>query len=986
MDFDISNKESSKAIVSNIYLAYQELKNAYISQGFISIQELKDISSKYSTTTMLSALNSRIADTNVSYANIFDVVGNINKNFAISVTSANNLIRDVYLYKLYQEVFDSTVTSDSFFDIGNTTSSPVDIIPTAISRWADMLTGLITPTSTNDTYVKLAQFKLPTSTTFKIGAVSIQRSGDVYNIYAPNTLNSGGIGYNPNIVTFFPTSDDFIKRIKKGAYSSIVANWYQMTDPQTHIITTATEDLTSANLPNNLTIGQIIEYFTGISATDGDLSTLSINQISSIADLIQSSTQNIVDSLYNAMSNDSHKIPKWKIFGAAQINALIRNDLLNKTYNDIWDYIPNSVSEGLPETLTRPVSNLSTDVYKYTNSVIKINVFADFLGLNAKQLTDKFTGIEPTTDFSKISYELSKSQSSNTRIDYYDSTLTYHESSRDIITKTNVLSSWRHYKNVSIITNLALLQTASLIADYLSDDFTKTFSTSPNFNKDELNDIEGRWTNYLNACNGTSNIPSTSIDIIYEALKIIAQHKITINNLSDNVHSSLLKWFINLPYIPNKTDSPEGQTQDSFWGENIHDLTNEINAKRVFAKYILNPEGQPFFKLLNNISNIKFFTSMVKIGTSQTTIINQEQIYGLDGACDVNSGTPISNWGTSSQIQTAMNGLAGWSENLKISRDLAVISTITTWSDLETKILPNYTLEKIVNLPKPLQKKYNNEYIIDVLPGNKVFSKDANMPNMLSGSYLGQTTGSELSKQLNQKLYYVAMLFDIANKSGTTDYEKAKYIQKLIDILSDSTYKQFLEMHVNYSENNIETHKEIFSNLLKNKFVSKFGKYGKTSQWRNIIVNTLNTVFGESMLDEIMVTTSPDYLTLSKSNLLKIIGNQIHYQLTAKMAYIDPVTNKPELREGLVKYVSDINTNQHYTKNIALGLAVAARSGNQFRLSRGEYNDLKNAGVSEDTIKRMVVARPNINGYAIGGVNFYALVGQNPTTGALLFE
>jgi hypothetical protein len=104
------------------------------------------------------------------------------------------------------------------------------------------------------------------------------------------------------------------------------------------------------------------------------------------------------------------------------------------------------------------------------------------------------------------------------------------------------------------------------------------------------------------------------------------------------------------------------------------------------------------------------------------------------------------------------------------------------------------------------------------------------------------------------------------------------------------------------------------------------------------------------------------------------------------MAYVDPLTNKPELRESLSKYVSDINTNQHYTKNIALGLAVAARSGNQYRLSKIEFDALKNAGVLEDTIKRMIVARPNINGYTIGGINFYALVGQNPTTGAILFE
>ncbi len=981
-EINISNKEASKAIVSDIYLAQQELRNTYASQDFISINELRNISSKYSIETMLSALNARIADTKVSYNDIFSIAGNINKTTSFSTQIATNLIKDIYLYKLYQEVFDSTAALESFCNIGNASVPPSSTVPNAESRWADMLSGLINYSSTSDTYVKLAQYKLPSSNSFKIGNISVLANGGVYNVYAPNNINIGGVGYNSGINSFFPTVSSFIQRLKKGAYSSIIANWNKSPSAEDLVIRTELNDLTKTSLPLNMTLNNGIEYITGLD-TNSNLSVLSIQQISSIVDLdLPVSSNGISTDLYNAnSSNNSYRIPKWKIFAAAEINASIRNDLLNKTYNDIWSYIPTTVLEGLPETITRPAFDNTTNIYKYSTYVNRINVFANFVGLTTKQLTDKYTGIDATTDFSDISLILSNQNLINTKVEYHNSTLTQYYSNKDV-PRTDVLSAWRHYKNVSLTTNLSTLQTPQLIADYLSDDFTKEFSKSAYFNLSELNDIEHRWTNYLTACNGTTNVPSISIDVIYDALKIIAQHKININNLTVNVHSGLLRWINASTYFPNKSDCPAGQTGDQFWGSSIDDLTQETNAKRFFAKYILNPEGQPMFKLLNNTLNVKYFRYMVKIGTSQTTNVNQEQIYGLDGACDVNTGTPISNWGTSAQIQAAMEGLQGWSENLKISRDLAAISTITTWSDLETKILPNYTLEKIVNLPKPLQKKLNNEYIINVSNADKNLCDTNNRPNMIAGTYLGQPSGSS---QLNQKLFYTAMLFDIAN-SSVTEYTRASNVQKLINILADSTYKQFLELHINYSQENIDTHKEMFTNLLKHKFVSKFGKYGKTAQWRNIIVNTLNIVFGESMLDEIMVPSSPDYLTLSKSNLLKIIGDQIHYQLTTKMAYVDPLTNKPELRESLSKYVSDINTNQHYTKNIALGLAVAARSGNQYRLSKIEFDALKNAGVLEDTIKRMIVARPNINGYTIGGINFYALVGQNPTTGAILFE
>jgi hypothetical protein len=166
-------------------------------------------------------------------------------------------------------------------------------------------------------------------------------------------------------------------------------------------------------------------------------------------------------------------------------------------------------------------------------------------------------------------------------------------------TPTNVLGAWKHYKNESTI-DFSKLTTANAIAQYLSDSFTnslvdntatvKTDSVTPA----GLNSADKRWDAYLAACKNAdlTKRPTLDVDVIYEALKILARRKRIAQASSLSVSSCIKTWLVDPTLTVDRNDVPVGETADAFWGTQAsYAADSDDNSRFFLALYILDPSA-----------------------------------------------------------------------------------------------------------------------------------------------------------------------------------------------------------------------------------------------------------------------------------------------------------------------------------------------------------------------------------------------------------
>lgn len=919
---------------------------------------------------------------------------------------AATLFEDVFLHLVYKKTFDKSVSDTDFYTItpGTITTEAVITRVDSYEMFRTALSGMINSGNGTKWFTDLALYVIP-SATFKLTNIRFTNGGSGINY----TLTADDITSRPTATYYqaapngfgdstngFTTIDDFLKYISEGSVHMGKETEYK--------------EMTVNDFPP-LTIAQAVSYTTGLSGNAANYSTIDSSDIDKIVSLTSNnpSSLGIIKDLDNLGSGNSNKIKKSVIYKSK--NEVIKLALKSLSPNDLLDYIPTTETDGLAQFLTKPIGNNTTDVYKFSVPVQRIEILSKILGLSVSDVSDLFSGINGViANFSSVKGLLAAG-GADAKALAFDSTLTTSNSANDR-TFSSVLSAWRFYRQTGSF-DFSKLIDADSIARFLTEDYTNAVVGTGAFNingMDSAND--NRWTAYLTAAKDpvVTKRPSTDVGVIYAALKKMAVLKRIAQVDSNSASSGVTTWLTGNSFTVDRADIPmldPATSSDAFWGNNRSYIADtDDNVARQLAFYILNPvtsNGQRF-NLLENPSNLKYFKDTIKLSVNKD---GNQFMYGLGVSVQSSTvvplvsarGFPILNWGTVTQIIQAVKSLGTVSEKLLLSLDILNVNSngkIESFSDI-IKLAAKYTLGKVINLSDiPTDK--SNAALIGVPVGKEVFTKAGNAVN-----------------NTNKELTVLAVMIDLAigpllddtgspanNASDAVlNSKQAQQVNSVLSNTNDVRYKDFLEKYVNLastagaSSTSADFHTVVFSGLIRHRQFSMIGKYGKTAQWRTAIVKALTDVFDENATLDIATdknTNSPEeyLLTLTKSNFLKKVSELINYQLYKKIAYVDS-SKGPEDPDTLDAYVKDVTNanNGSYTENltrsIVLGLTVASKEGDSYSINQNEFNLLVDAGMHTEDILNMVVARQTIKGRTIGDVIYYALV-KRDEAGEPIFE
>ena len=603
------------------------------------------------------------------------------------------------------------------------------------------------------------------------------------------------------------------------------------------------------------------------------------------------------------------------------------------------------------------------------------------------------------------------------------------------VAPTNVLGAWKHYKNESTI-DFSKLTTANAIAQYLSDSFTnslvdnnapaKTTSTPAA----GLNSADNRWDAYLTACKNAdlTKRPTLDVDVIYEALKILARRKRIAEASSLSVSSCIKTWLVDPTLTVDRADVPFGETADPFWGTQAsYDADSDDNSRFFLALYILDPKTAAGgkFSLLDDPKNVKYFQKIYKLAVD--TKKSQQFMYGLKQAPGAfvtlgATGYPIPNWGANDKILAAINTLGTVSSELKLTFSILGVNAagITNYDELVKVMAANgTTISDIANMPKiPVAKDDSpliaptNKYFTDKPDGAALAAPKEPLDLVLTASLidLAIDVAYEVPSAGGQATIVAPGVANGKFNDDVTDVDRAvlnsnqaQRINAVLSKTSEDRYKKFLEEYVPLGLYYETYHRYVFSGLIRHRYFSLIGKYGPGKYWRHAIVDAVKTVFPRSHTLDLATEKNANgpelpYFTLSRSNWAKQVSNLIKHQVYEKIPFTDSKM-KTEDKELLSHYVEGIMSaddttaavgivksyEENLLRSVVPVLSVASKEGDMYKVSKNEYDLLIEAGMHANDILNSMVAKQSINKRLFGEISFYSLVARDEN-GEPVFE
>ncbi len=1003
------------------------------ANGTLEVADLRNLVATYGFADVFAELKSVIAERTkeITIADVLAVVNNTPKTSnGYTDASAAAIFEAVYAHLLYKLVVNSSPAAATLFytNINNASSTTT---VAGSGAFADLMMGLIAPNA-GDHMAEILAYRLPAS---DFTYYSIKASAATGGAAAGATIVVATTSGNPSAVATplspyssgfsgLATVDDIISKIMKG------------------VATTGVAGLVKSDFPSSFTLNQALKYITAVASGANDASAVTTAQIDqALALSTQTSGINLLAAL-NAFATGTHgnpavsnAIPKVQI--AKSSSDSVKAALLALRPDALLDYVPANGSADLPLVLYRTqfeaLVGHTTDIWTYSDEVKRVKYFAELSGKSVEDLSDIFVGNDANATSVKALLQITTAAPATATSKVADNSAAGNDG--DLLL-TSVFAAYKHYLKTSE-TDLSKLQDAESIARYLSDDYIKSVITNATYTSSQAaGNLDGSatdhlWSDYLNACKDThvSKRPSLNVDVIYDALIILAEQKRSFNPSvivsPQEIVAGWLGWVVgSTNFIRGDIPKDNGvagkvngvvTTSDTFWGTSaqIDDITQDANVKKLLVSYILAPTGTAKFALLDEPANEKYFAQMIKVSGVDGL---PKQLYGLDSAVSSSTGKPDANWGSAEQIMAAVAKLPGMTIGLQMSTEILVRLTgsataFSTYAELES-LASKYGLSTIVNMATTPVDKAGAVLISPASPGaGSHFSESS---NKCTTAYPGMVANSDASNALNAKLLHVARMIDLANNGGVSDAQEASRVNAVLSVLDEATYKQFLELYVYYTgtpttgNQNASTNgptilRDMGKKLVMNRLYNHVGKYGRTADWRAAYVASATEIFTTVGTPTALITfdqaletgendaNNSDRLTVAKTNHAMKIAELIRYQLNSKVPMVNPVTLVPEARETLADYAAEnslafqAKTNKDCVVLSVLGYVAAASSGNKMQLSESEYNELIAAGVLSESIERMAWARRAIKAHKYGGVEYLSLVGFDDN-GEVMFE
>lgn len=1004
-----SKEQAMEAMLATALIA-GEARNSLLD--YRDLRAIKELSG-YSYESVVQAMSELIstAAKKITVQNVLDASELSGVNSLSNGYSTAEHFEDVFLYLVYKDAIDTSAARTDFWTVAGGVAST----GSAYDKFQTILMGFVTNGVKGKWFSDITGYSLPAAS-FRV---------EINDALVNSKLVAKDVTSTDDSVSFYKVSapgfgitnlNDIILRIAKNGSE-------------------AYPGLTASDFPVQLTARQAITYITGIDAlsdpaTNPDLTDLTTKQLDQIMDL-NFSKQGGTLAYYKTLQNvASSSIPGYVIFNST--NASIKRELSEMDDDELWTYIPVDQDQGLVRNFTRPMtSDEGSDLWKYSNQVQMVDLFAKTKKYSVSDLTDKFTGKGMFTklDTNGDLYNALASEVDNDRTaDAIQADLSTDSTVEDFVAM-NVLSAWRHYKKTAAI-DYSKLVDADSIARFISDDFLKPVSNeSVDFELTDansgLNDADGLWYKFLTQCKSGTVKPTRDINVIYEALLMLATMKRQDLESSDSATSGVNIWlgtdadnYIVRTDAPSSgaTPSASASDQDLFWGtQDSYNVDNEDNGKLRLALYILDdaPVGGQF-ELLGEPKNDSFFKKLVKTGVaidSVTKLPKQQVLYGLNTTVTVTAaGAPASNFGGRAYEVLKTYNI---NESLKVALYAHQVGggngRADNYAELKN-MAKEFTLAKLVNLKvMPVQK--NGDEIFEPAVDNFYENKPAAnqvYPNTNDSSAMreklkvvaamvdiaiGVKLDNRVIQNSNVDFNADSFTFDSLDQSPDTAVAEpqmisAKNILQVVEVLGlleEDSVKDFLNIHVEYDDTNRAIAEMLFASMIYYRHTngSYFGKYGSSNLWAKAIQGAAVDTFNGAWVWD-LATENSDVnhegaqfsLTLSKSNMAKRIADLIHYQINTKNI---SQGSYGDVQKTLKDYVDLlINGRKDLQRGLILGLVVARTNGKtSYIIGKSEYDELVAAGMDQNDILNMVVARQGVKGHVVGKVTYYTLVARD---------
>ena len=708
-------------------------------------------------------------------------------------------------------------------------------------------------------------------------------------------------------------------------------------------------------------------------------------ELKTVLPLVNATSSNLLNDLLsstssgNDASGNSTKLPKTII--GQMTDPRLLDSFAKMTGNELLAYVPASVTK---VRRSQYDSSAVTKIFEYSVAVSRVDALVKLGGWSYEKLLGIYLANPGLTTDSDVRTHLK----GTTTADRTASAFTgLSANAGDNVVLTDVFAAYRHYLQPAKFA-YASLQTSAQIADWISESGISALLTATPANtaaSSGVNAGANKYSDILGVLATGSDKPSGSLDVHFDAIKILAQQVSgTSSNASfgKSVAEIVNAWFTT---PPSTTDTPSGASETGFW--NLPVATSIEYAELKFALYVLSTS----FTMLSDSSNDKWFAKLVKVGavvTNDSQTNGAKNLYGLNGTTTVaaTTGKPVSNFGSDDQILRAVNGIsANESSFTKVKFYLTVKGAVTSFAGIET-LYNVFGVSDIVNLPSiPQQKDATTPLITSATDKMAKALPDG------TTRYPGFTSNTDAHKNLLKRMTFVSKVHDLitaANLANSNAINAAVASNNHLKLFSATDSGDFFKYQVPYANISVDATANVaFKNIINiimgqdslkiNPFITA---NSRATDWSVAILHHMNNnpAFTKDILDA-TDTTSPDVLRPSGSVTLRSIATSVETLLN-KPLYINPDNQAAETRVTLSSLISGTATSFSGKQgNIIFSWygSISDGGSDNTKMTEASFNNLIAIGIPRSDIINSVYSRPAVVGFQVGGISFSTFVGTD---------
>jgi len=696
----------------------------------------------------------------------------------------------------------------------------------------------------------------------------------------------------------------------------------------------------------------------GIDTTSGLQSLATITtapQVLAITSLVTKvSAGGLINDILAITVPTGGAMPKSAIGDASDSDPRLATGIKGLTINAAYAYASSS------PLAQRSIDFVNDPVYQYSSKVTKLLRFAKICKKTIPDLAAIF--LSNDTNSSDVKTDLTSTLAEDVKATAYTtSSVTTTVTSKDK-SYSNVLAAVQGAVQTGPTDPLALT-TSQGLAEFFGNNGTganvtqaAAATTSPTTG---INALEGSFSTFMTAFAGATK-PTVSLDIIFEAIKLLAKQNNSTRGAYDDVYKIISTWFptgSNNPQVPTTVPVT---TSTLFWNVPGNGIYTEEHAKRLFARYVAVNYS---FRFLSDSRNKSYFNLLFKPGTNTGSTVNQlqaTQIFGYEPDLITGNVPNTSKIGNGTEVYAALEENPDLSTFTKIRLFIEIVQGTVSTSDKLMTLLGKFTKKVIYEMTESPVSKGGLELLVPS-SGNAAnrFSNSNNIPSGTS-YYATYSSNTDAHKAAVKRGKILALFMDLHNSSENNSLAGNRMLE-LYQTASDFL-PVFVKLHTNYGTNNSGIFTGVIQTWLKcdlstqiQTIVTSSYTYGSIS--KDAIKNYISSDLGLSgkslpLASDTITQNNTSLITPTLSTAVKNAAT-----LASKVRSKDVNLDDPSKSDTKLKLGDFLGTSGKQDQ-ILPGLIAALEDGkDDTKLSTVGRNLLLEAGMSSSDISLLVISK-----------------------------